>query len=57
MGTGFDIFGGEHGTSNEFSDVVMDFVIPGSASVTVAAYETPTDVAWRVKGIAICAGP
>ena len=56
VGTGFDVFGGKHGTTNEFTDISIDFVIPGSASVTVAGYEVnPTDVNWRVKAIAICA--
>jgi hypothetical protein len=38
--------------------VIMDFAIPGSTSVTVAAYEDgalPSDATWRVKAIAICA--
>jgi hypothetical protein len=58
VGTGFDVFGGKSGTSNEFTHVIMDFVIPGNASVTVAAYEDgalPSDATWRVKAIAICA--
>lgn len=57
VGTGFDIFGGKSGDApNAQTDVVMDFVIPGSSSVTVAAYEeVGTADAWRVKAIAICA--
>ena len=58
VGTGFDVFGGKSGSSNEFTHVIMDFVIPGSSSVTVAAYEDgalPSDATWRVKAIAICA--
>ncbi|HET7271871.1 MAG TPA: hypothetical protein VFI90_12375 [Rubrobacter sp.] len=58
VGTGFDVFGGKSGSSNEFTHVIMDFVIPGSTSVTVAAYEDgalPSDATWRVKAIAICA--
>jgi hypothetical protein len=35
---------------------MMDFVIPGSSSVTVAAYEDEaTSASWSVKAIAICA--
>jgi len=57
VGTGFDIFGGKSGTSpNQETDVMMDFVIPGSTSVTAAAYEDePTSANWSVKAIAICA--
>jgi hypothetical protein len=57
VGTGFDIFGAKSGTSpNQESDVMMDFVIPGSTSVTAAAYEDePTSANWSVKAIAICA--
>jgi hypothetical protein len=57
VGTGFDIFGGKSGSSpNAQTDVVMDFVIPGSASVTVAAYEESlTSARWRVTATAICA--
>jgi hypothetical protein len=58
VGTGFDVFGGKNGTSNEFTHVIMDFVIPGNTSVTVAAYEDgglPSDATWRVRAIAICA--
>ncbi|HEX6709534.1 MAG TPA: hypothetical protein VF068_04320 [Rubrobacter sp.] len=57
VGTGFDIFGGKSGTSpNQQTDVMMDFVIPGSTSVTAAAYEDePTSADWSVKAIAICA--
>jgi hypothetical protein len=34
----------------------MDFVIPGSASVTVSAYEESlTGAEWRVTATAICA--
>jgi hypothetical protein len=57
VGTGFDIFGGKSGSSpNAQTDVVMDFVIPGSASVTVAAYEESlTSAQWRVTATAICA--
>lgn len=58
VGTGFDVFGGKSGSSNEFTHVIMDFVIPGSTSVTVAAYEDgalPSAATWRVKAIAICA--
>ena len=57
VGTGFDIFGGKSGTSpNQQTDVVMDFVIPGSTSVVAAAYENEaTGANWSVKAIAICA--
>jgi len=57
VGTGFDIFGGKSGTSpNQETDVMMDFVIPGSTSVTAAAYEDEaTSANWSVKAIAICA--
>jgi hypothetical protein len=57
VGTGFDIFGGKGGTSpNQQTDVMMDFVIPGSTSVTAAAYEDEaTSANWSVKAIAICA--
>ena len=58
VGTGFDVFGGKSGSSNEFTHVIMDFAIPGNASVTVAAYEDgalPSAATWRVKAIAICA--
>jgi hypothetical protein len=57
LGTGFDIFGGKSGDSpNQETDVVMDFVIPGSTSVIAAAYEDePTSANWSVKAIAICA--
>ena len=57
VGTGFDIFGAKSGTSpNQETDVMMDFVIPGSTSVTAAAYEDePTSANWSVKAIAICA--
>ena len=57
VGTGFDIFGGKSGGSpNAQTDVVMDFVIPGSTSVTAAAYEDEaTGADWSVKAIAICA--
>ena len=58
VGTGFDVFGGKSGSSNEFTHVIMDFVIPGSSSVTVAAYEDgalSSAAEWRVKAIAICA--
>ena len=57
VGTGFDIFGAKSGTSpNQETDVMMDFVIPGSTSVTAAAYEDePTNANWSVKAIAICA--
>ena len=57
VGTGFDIFGGKSGASpNQETDVMMDFVIPGSTSVTAAAYEDePTSANWSVKAIAICA--
>jgi hypothetical protein len=57
VGTGFDIFGGKSGTSpNQQTDVMMDFVIPGSTSVTAAAYEDEaTSANWSVKAIAICA--
>ena len=57
VGTGFDIFGGKSGTSpNQETDVMMDFVIPGSTSVTAAAYEDEaTSAIWSVKAIAICA--
>jgi hypothetical protein len=57
VGTGFDIFGGKSGVSpDQQTDVMMDFVIPGSTSVTAAAYEDEaTSANWRVKAIAICA--
>jgi hypothetical protein len=59
VGTGFDVFGGKTGAApNAQTDVVVDFVIPSSTSVTVAAYEhegATTSQAWRVKAIAICA--
>jgi hypothetical protein len=57
VGTGFDVFGGKSGTSpNQETDVMMDFVIPGSTSVTAAAYEDEaTSANWSVKAIAICA--
>jgi hypothetical protein len=57
VGTGFDIFGGKSGTSpNQQTDVMMDFVIPGSTFVTAAAYEDEaTSANWSVKAIAICA--
>jgi hypothetical protein len=57
VGTGFDIFGAKSGTSpNQETDVMMDFVIPGSTSVTAAAYEDePTSANWFVQAIAICA--
>jgi hypothetical protein len=57
VGTGFDIFGGKSGTSpDQQTDVMMDFVIPGSTSVTAAAYEDEaTSANWSVKAIAICA--
>jgi hypothetical protein len=57
VGTGFDIFGGKSGTSpNQETDVMMDFVIPGSTSVVAAAYEDEaTSANWSVKAIAICA--
>ncbi len=56
-GTGFDIFGAKSGSSpNALTDVVVDFVIPGSSSVLVAAYEEESiSAAWHVKAIAICA--
>jgi hypothetical protein len=57
VGTGFDIFGGKSGASpDQQTDVMMDFVIPGSTSVTAAAYEDQaTSANWSVKAIAICA--
>jgi len=57
VGTGFDIFGGKEGVSpDQKTNVMMDFVIPGSTSVTAAAYEDEaTSAAWSVKAIAICA--
>ena len=58
VGTGFDIFGGKRNVNptNAKTDVVMDFVIPGSTSVTVAAYEEEEPLEdWSVKAIAICA--
>jgi len=57
VGTGFDIFGGKSGTSpNQETNVMMDFVIPGSTFVTVAAYEDEaTSANWHVRAIAICA--
>jgi hypothetical protein len=57
VGTGFDIFGGKSGISpNQQTDVMMDFVIPGSSSVVAAAYEDEaTSANWSVKAIAICA--
>ena len=57
VGTGFDVFGGKSGVSpDQQTDVMMDFVIPGSTSVTAAAYEDEaTSANWSVKAIAICA--
>ena len=58
VGTGFDIFGGKRNlnTGNAKTDVVIDFVIPGRTSVTVAAYEEEEPLEnWSVKAIAICA--
>ena len=57
VGTGFDTSGGKSGTSpNQQTDVMMDFVVPGSASVIAAAYEDEATSANRsVKAIAICA--
>jgi hypothetical protein len=57
VGTGFYIFGGKTGTSpNQETNVMMDFVIPGSTSVVAAAYEDEaTGANWSVKAIAICA--
>jgi hypothetical protein len=57
VGTGFDIFGAKSGDSpNAQTNVVMDFVIPGSTSVTVAAYEESlTGADWSVTATAICA--
>ena len=58
VGTGFDIFGGKRNlnTGNAKTDIVTDFVIPGSTSVTVAAYEEEEPLEdWSVKAIAICA--
>ena len=57
VGTEFNIFGGKSGISpNQETDVKMDFVIPGSISVTAAAYEDEvTGANWSVKAIAICA--
>jgi hypothetical protein len=58
VGTGFDIFGGKRNlnTGNAKTDIVIDFVIPGSTSVTVAAYEEEEPLEdWSVKAIAICA--
>jgi hypothetical protein len=57
VGTGFDIFGGKSDASpDQETDVMMDFVIPGSTSVTAAAYEDEaTSANWSVKAIAICA--
>ncbi len=62
VGTGFDIFGGKSGTApDQETDVMIDFVIPGSTSVTAAAYEDrdgadeTTNSIWSVKAIAICA--
>ena len=57
VGTGSDIFGGKVGSSpDQQTDVVMDFVIPGSTSVVAAAYEDEATAAnWSVKAIAICA--
>jgi hypothetical protein len=58
VGTGFDIFGGKRNlnTGNAKTDVVIDFVIPISTAVTVAAYEEEEPLEdWSVKAIAICA--
>ena len=57
VGTGFDIFGGKSGTSpNQETDVMMDFVIPGSISVIAAAHKNEaTSANWSAKAIAICA--
>jgi hypothetical protein len=58
VGTGFDIFGGKRNlnTGNAKTDIVIDFVIPGSTFVTVAAYEEEEPLEdWSVKAIAICA--
>jgi hypothetical protein len=58
VGTGFDVFGGKRNlnTGNAKTDVVIDFVIPSSTSVTVAAYEEEEPLEdWSVKAIAICA--
>ena len=57
VGTGYDIFGGKTGSSpDQQTDVMMDFVIPGSTSVAAAAYEDEaTAASWSVKAIAICA--
>ena len=57
VGTGYDIFGGKAGVApDQTSDVVMDFVIPGSTTVTAAAYEDEATMgSWSVKAIAICA--
>ena len=57
VGTGFDVFGAKAGVSpDELTDISIDFVIPGSTSVTVAGYEVDaTAAAWRVTAIAICA--
>jgi hypothetical protein len=58
VGTGFDIFGGKRNlnTGNAKTDVVIDFVIPGSTFVTVAAYEEEEPLEdWSVKAIAVCA--
>jgi hypothetical protein len=52
-----DIFGGKVGSSPDHqTDVMLDFVIPGSIGVTAAAYEDEATAAtWSVKAIAICA--
>ena len=61
IGTGFDIFGGKTPAPPSdpvFTHVITDFVIPGTTSVTVAAYEDgalPSSTTWHVKAIAICA--
>jgi hypothetical protein len=57
VGTGFDVFGAKSGDSpDQLTDVSIDFVIPGSASVTVSGYEVDaTAAAWKVTAIAICA--
>ena len=56
-GTGYDIFGGKTGSSpNQETEIVLDFIIPGSTAVTVAAYEDePFGGDWRVTAYAICA--
>jgi hypothetical protein len=56
VGTGYDIIGGKSGGfPNEQTDIVVDQITPGIASVFVQAYEDePTDAVWAVRAYAIC---